>query len=233
LAKAADMAAELANTARLAGIASATEQTTKDIVAILKDAEATGKTVVQDGAKTVIKDGDNVVETIENTGTEIVVTDLTDIIDDADNWLQYHEDELMQLTDQVLGHTITKHIGKTDAELIQRLSDELAKKGKISISASSSFKDVQTAQKMVSKLFSENRDAVKAWIKSSNNKPFKFPQYTGNSDEILGRGITKQEYLQAINNNTVPTCKDLYNARVVLQKTTDGNNYFILTSFPE
>ncbi|MBP1677515.1 MAG: hypothetical protein H6Q20_2074, partial [Bacteroidetes bacterium] len=163
----------------------------------------------------------------------IIDDDLIDDIDDVDNWLRYHEDELMKLSDQVLGHTITNHVGKTDAELIQRLADEFTQKGKITISASSSFKDVQTAQKVVSKLFSENRDAVKAWMKNSNLGKFEFPEYIGSNNEILGRGITKQEYLNALQNSTNPVCKNLYKAKVVLKRTNDGQKYYILTSFPQ
>jgi len=76
-AKAAKMATEVAteigSLVQKAAIIKVSEQTTADIITLLKDAEQTGKTVVQDANKIVITQEDKLIATIEKDGGEVQI----------------------------------------------------------------------------------------------------------------------------------------------------------------
>ncbi|MEV1062030.1 RNase A-like domain-containing protein [Streptomyces sp. NPDC050263] len=56
------------------------------------------------------------------------------------------------------GHTIDKHVGKTDAQLLQRLRDQSG------IPAASSFPDLTSAQKYTQACIRQNSGAIDAWL---------------------------------------------------------------------
>ncbi|WP_217234556.1 RNase A-like domain-containing protein [Streptomyces sp. AC555_RSS877] len=56
------------------------------------------------------------------------------------------------------GHTIDKHVGKTDAQLLQRLRDQSG------IPAASSFTDLASAQKYTQACIRQNTGAINAWL---------------------------------------------------------------------
>ncbi|MFI7294096.1 RNase A-like domain-containing protein [Streptomyces sp. NPDC050121] len=56
------------------------------------------------------------------------------------------------------GHTIDKHVGKTDAQLLQRLRDQSG------IPAASSFPDLASAQKYTQACIRQNSGAIDAWL---------------------------------------------------------------------
>ncbi|WP_200301934.1 RNase A-like domain-containing protein [Streptomyces adelaidensis] len=64
------------------------------------------------------------------------------------------------------GHTLDKHVGKTDAQLVQRIEDEQRANGKYNILTSSSFTDLDSAQKYTQYNVRENTPEIQDWLKN-------------------------------------------------------------------
>ncbi|MCX4693879.1 RNase A-like domain-containing protein [Streptomyces sp. NBC_01408] len=63
-------------------------------------------------------------------------------------------------------HTIDKHVGKTDEQLLQRIKDEQRANGKFDVLASSSFADLNSAQKYTQYNIRENTPEIQDWLKN-------------------------------------------------------------------
>jgi hypothetical protein len=59
------------------------------------------------------------------------------------------------------GHTIRRHVGKTDEQLLQRFDTEP------DILGSSSYPDIETAQRAVGEVLSRNCNGVQGWLTNS------------------------------------------------------------------
>ena len=152
-------------------------------------------------------------EGVEEAGQDVdpITEGVGSELDDAGNvnnggWLQNHE--------AWGGHTVDRHIGKTDAELITRLRNNRG------IRAASTFTDQATAETFISRAINENRAEINAWLRTARrgDRPRSF-DYT--ATEVTGRGIGRGENAVA----------DRTNVRVVLRPAGNGK-YHILTSFP-
>ncbi|MFF3329162.1 RNase A-like domain-containing protein [Streptomyces sp. NPDC002888] len=62
------------------------------------------------------------------------------------------------------GHTIDKHVGKTDAQLLQRLRDQANGAGVPTIPAASSFPDLPSAQKYTQECIRRNTGNIDTWL---------------------------------------------------------------------
>ncbi|MEC4020546.1 RNase A-like domain-containing protein [Streptomyces sp. H27-D2] len=99
------------------------------------------------------------------------------------------------------GHTIDKHVGKTDAQLAQRLRDQGGPPtagwplGRPSIGASSSFVDISSAQRLTQYNIDQNSAAIKSWLDGppppEEGKSMDF-RSTAPNNEDSGRSVTKQ-----------------------------------------
>ena len=112
------------------------------------------------------------------------------------------------------GHTLDRHVGRTDAELRQRLDREP------NISAASSYTDRATAERAVGAALHQNAEKIQRWIERGPRRPNLVLDYTNQTDAI-GRVM----YPRAM--GSVP-CD---HAVVVLR--ADGDSYYVLTSYPE
>jgi len=112
------------------------------------------------------------------------------------------------------GHLISRHVGKTDAELLQRLKDNPK------ITGASTFKDRATAEKVASEVLNDpnNKKIIQAWLSNPKSKSTLVLPYQGT--EIIGRGVHKGS----------TTVEHMSNAKIVLKKDEAGN--FILTGYP-
>ncbi|MFE6838400.1 RNase A-like domain-containing protein [Streptomyces sp. NPDC057705] len=63
-------------------------------------------------------------------------------------------------------HTIDKHVGKTDEQLLQRIKDEQRANGKYDILTSSSFPDLDSAQKYTQYNVRNNTSVIQDWLKN-------------------------------------------------------------------
>jgi hypothetical protein len=112
------------------------------------------------------------------------------------------------------GHTLARHVGRTDDELRQRLQREP------NISAASTYTDRPTAERVVAGALNENVGKIQHWIERGPRRPNLALDYTDPKDPI-GRTM----YRRAM--GSVP-CD---HAIVVLRADAEG--YYVLTSYPE
>lgn len=63
-------------------------------------------------------------------------------------------------------HTLDKHVGKTDEQLLQRIKDEQRANGKFDILSSSTFPDINSAQKYTQYNIRENTTTIEDWLEN-------------------------------------------------------------------
>ncbi|MBI2252986.1 MAG: hypothetical protein HYU58_00050 [Proteobacteria bacterium] len=110
------------------------------------------------------------------------------------------------------GHVISKHVGKTKEELTDRLKKEPR------ILASSSFPDVETAERVVLAGLQQNKAAIVAWMKEGKRPKLHIP-YQGNTQ--IGMTVMKD-------GSVVPKT----NAFISLKRDDKGGFYFF-TAYPK
>ncbi|MFI8824362.1 RNase A-like domain-containing protein [Streptomyces sp. NPDC053431] len=100
------------------------------------------------------------------------------------------------------GHTLDKHVGKTDEQLAQRLRDQQSNGptqawpyGKPKIGSSSAFPNYQRAEELTEYNLNQNKAAIEAWIKGppppEEGKVRDFHS-TAPNGETSGRSVSKQ-----------------------------------------
>ncbi|MFD5029531.1 RNase A-like domain-containing protein [Streptomyces sp. NPDC058405] len=100
------------------------------------------------------------------------------------------------------GHTLDKHVGKTDEQLAQRLRDQQSNGptqawpyGKPMPSGSSAFPNYQRAEELTEHNLNKNKAAIEAWIKGPPPPPdgdVKSFYATAPNGETSGRSVSKQ-----------------------------------------
>ncbi len=112
------------------------------------------------------------------------------------------------------GHTLDRHVGKTEAELAQRLASETR------ISAASSFTDRSVAEAAIGEAMNRNQSAIDSWVKSRGNR------YTidYNANRIIGITLRRR----------ASKATSASRLRIVLQRSAKlSPGYFILTAYPQ
>ncbi len=111
------------------------------------------------------------------------------------------------------GHTLERHVGKTEAELAQRLASE-------KISAASSFTYRSVAEVAIAEAMSKNQSAIDSWMKKQGNR------YTIKYDAHRIIGITMSRRASKATSTS--------RLKIILQRSTKlPPGYFILTAYPE
>ncbi len=114
------------------------------------------------------------------------------------------------------GHTILKHVGRTEAQLRARLA---AQKG---IKAASTFRTLSEAERWVSEAVRANRAAIEAWAKTAavGGKPVSFPYQAAS---VVGEGVVR----------ATGQLTQMTKLVVVFQRIQQQNRvYFLLTAYP-
>jgi hypothetical protein len=106
------------------------------------------------------------------------------------------------------GHTLRKHVGRTDHELRERLRRER------NIAAASTWIDRETAEGAVGLAIEQNRDKI--------GRPNLVLDYDGDSSHPIGRSLRRGA-------DQPESCS---HATIVLKWAGD-NDYYVLTSYPE
>ncbi|MEG3938317.1 MULTISPECIES: RNase A-like domain-containing protein [unclassified Microcoleus] len=112
------------------------------------------------------------------------------------------------------GHTLERHVGKTEAQLAQRLASERR------ISAASSFTDRSVAEAAIAEAMNRNQSAIDSWVKSRGNR------YTidYNANRIIGITLRRR----------ASKATSASRLKIVLQRSAKlPPGYFILTAYPE
>lgn len=115
------------------------------------------------------------------------------------------------------GHTLERHVGKTDDELRERLSRERQ------ISAASTYTDLAAAEATVATALAEQSSRVKAWADKRGARPNLALDYHGPPSATIGRTIRRGQ-------RRSDPCTD---AVIVLRWDTRRDDYYVLTSYPE
>jgi len=114
------------------------------------------------------------------------------------------------------GHTLRKHVGRSDEELRQRLRQER------NIAAASTWSDRGTAERAVGTAIEQNQGKIDRWLNRQGGHPNLVIDYDGDPSHPVGR--TRRR-----NADQTEPCS---HATVVL-KWTGPNDYYVLTSYPE
>jgi Bacterial CdiA-CT RNAse A domain len=114
------------------------------------------------------------------------------------------------------GHTLRKHVGRTDDELRQRLRHER------NIAAASSWTDRETAERAVGVAIEQNRDKIDHWLTRSGGHANLVIDYDGDASHPVGRTLNRDS-------GQAEPCS---HATIVL-KWSGPRDYYVLTSYPE
>ena len=111
------------------------------------------------------------------------------------------------------GHTLRKHVGRTDEELRRRLAHE-------DISASSTYTDRAAAESAIGDAIQQSQTRIEQWMARSGGHPNLVLDYRGGQPigSTLHRGDSASQ-----------PCS---NAKVVL-RWISSSEYYVLTSYPE
>jgi len=113
------------------------------------------------------------------------------------------------------GHTIARHVGRTEAQLRARLAQQLA------IPAASSFRNLGEAERFVSAALRANAQAIQSWARSAGPGATRAFNYTGRN---IGYGVER----------ATNALRNMDNIVVVIRKAQSGNRiYFVLTAYPK
>jgi hypothetical protein len=114
------------------------------------------------------------------------------------------------------GHTLRKHVGRTDDQLQERLRHER------NISAASTWTDRETAERAVGIALQQNHDKIDRWLNRSEGHPNLVIDYDGDVSRPIGRSLRR-------NAGQPEPCA---HATIVL-RWAGPNDYYVLTSYPE
>jgi hypothetical protein len=115
------------------------------------------------------------------------------------------------------GHTLTRHVGRTDAELAERLRREPQ------ISAASTWSDRDTADRAVGAALASADGKLTSWERRTGRRPNLVLHYTDRSGATLGRSLARGQH-------TAVPCT---HALVVLKWDERRNRFYVLTAYPE
>lgn len=115
------------------------------------------------------------------------------------------------------GHTIARHVGRTDEQLRQRLGQQPG------ISAASTYTDLETAETVVAAVLLAEAARVRAWTRRRGPRPNLALRTRNPRGPPIGRVLERGR------RQPVPA----RGAVVVLRWDARARDYFVLTSYPE
>lgn len=115
------------------------------------------------------------------------------------------------------GHTLERHVGKTDEELRARLRRERR------ISAASTYTDLATAERVVGETLDRARRRVERWAARTGRRPNLALDFDGDPRVVIGRSLRRGD----------AAVEDCHDAVVVLRWDEASGDYVVLTSYPE
>jgi hypothetical protein len=129
---------------------------------------------------------------------------------------EYFQDfDLTKHDEKFLGHTLARHVGKSQDWLEGRLVGDRHKK------FASSYKDLETANKVIKEVILENHEKIQDWLENKPNK--KRLSLSKDFKAKIGIVLTRDQ----------KTVKDCNIAVLVLKRVSrDAKDFFIITSYP-
>ena len=114
------------------------------------------------------------------------------------------------------GHTLSRHVGLSDAELRERLRKDTK------ISAASTYTDRAAAEDTVTAAIAHGKKRVDRWALREGSRANLVLDFPG-TGRVIGRSLRRGD------KNPVPCTR----AIVVLKWDTEAEIYYVLTSYPE
>jgi hypothetical protein len=121
----------------------------------------------------------------------------------------------LSIDESMGGHTLTRHVGKTNRELAERLRREPQ------ISSASTYTDRPTAEQVVGSALASAGQPFDRWRARSGRRPNFVLHYSAGRD--IGRSLSRRR-------SGATTCA---RAVVVLRWDERHNRFYVLTSYPE
>jgi hypothetical protein len=115
------------------------------------------------------------------------------------------------------GHTLARHVGKSDAELGERLRHEPQ------ISSASTYTDRATAERVVGVALATSSRKLDAWEHRHGRRPNLALYYEDRSNHSIGRSLSRGQ----------PASTPCDRAIIVLRWDERRDRFFVLTSYPE
>lgn len=114
------------------------------------------------------------------------------------------------------GHTLARHVGRTDDQLRARLVRE-------SIAAASTYLDRATAERVVAATLDRLGDRVARWVSREGARPNLALAYRGDPARPIGRTLRRG----------ARSSEPAHHAVVVLRWDQRHRDFYVLTSYPE
>ncbi len=119
----------------------------------------------------------------------------------------------LEAHEQAGSHLIERHVGKTEQDLLDRLERE-------NISASSSFRDLPSAEHFIAATIAENQDKIDAWVDGK-----------GGNRLVLSESFDAETGISIKRGDTEAT--DVHSVKIVLERSDKlGIGYRIVTGYP-
>lgn len=115
------------------------------------------------------------------------------------------------------GHTLARHVGRTDQDLAERLRREP------NISAASTYTDLTAARRTVALAIGQSRDRIDSWASRRGSRPNLVLNYVQRDGTPIGRSLFRGER----------TSRPCERALVVLRWLERERQWIVLTSYPE
>ena len=114
------------------------------------------------------------------------------------------------------GHTLARHVGRTDAELRDRLRRE-------QISSASTYTDRTAAEHAVGAALAAGGGTLEAWENRSGRRPNLVLHYRSPNHEPIGRSLSRSRQSAVAADR----------ALIVLRWDERAGDFYVLTSYPE
>lgn len=112
------------------------------------------------------------------------------------------------------GHTLDRHVGRSDAELQERLDRER------NISAASTWTDRATAEEVVSEALRAGRGRIEKWMARGGRRPNLALHF--DAGRTIGRSLRRGD-------SQVVPCT----SAVVVLRSDGADSFYVLTTYPE
>ena len=123
----------------------------------------------------------------------------------------------LSIDESMGGHTLARHVGKTDAELNDRLRRERQ------ITSASTYTDRETAERAVGSALATAGSRLEAWVARRGRRPNLVLRYVDPQGRSVGRSLSRGHRESVVCDR----------ALVVLRWDERLNRYYVLTSYPE
>jgi hypothetical protein len=112
------------------------------------------------------------------------------------------------------GHTLDRHVGRTDAELQERLARER------NISAASTWTDRASAEEVVAEALRVERRRIENWMRRGERRANLALHY--DAGRVIGRSLRRGD-------NQVVPCS----SAVIVLRASGPDDFYVLTTYPE